>query len=80
MSAVSPEVAEYWELTERDIQGKYEMYLRTHPMARGRVQASALQEPRFQPIERRFRPIVLKVVLSVIQIMAMRCLFHELLS
>ena len=55
MSAVSMEVAEFWECTEREVRGKYELYLRTPPMARGRVQASALLEPRFQLIERRFQ-------------------------
>ena len=49
MSAVSPEVAGFWEFPEREVRGKYEMYLRTPPMTRERVQASALPEPRFQP-------------------------------
>ena len=49
MSAVSREVAGFWEFTEREVRGKYEMCLRTPPMARVRVQASALPEPRFQP-------------------------------
>ena len=40
MSAVSTEVADYWECTEHEVRGKYEMYLCTSPMARGRVQAS----------------------------------------
>ena len=35
------------------------MYSRTPLMERRRVQASALLVPRFQPTERRFRPIVL---------------------
>ena len=47
MSAVSPEDPEFWEFTERDVRGKCEMYLRTPPMAKGRVQASALPEPKF---------------------------------
>ena len=47
------------------------MYLRTPPMARGRVQASAVLEPRFQLIERRFRPIVLDAVPRAMQKMAM---------
>ena len=71
MSAVSTEVADYWECTEHEVRGKYEMYLRTSPMARGRVQASALLEPRFQLIERRFRSIVLDVVPRTMQKMAM---------
>ena len=41
MIAVSTEVADYWECTEREVRGKYEMYVRTPPMARGRVQTSA---------------------------------------
>ena len=65
------EVADYWECTEHEVRGKYEMYLRTSPMARGRVQASALLEPRFQLIERRFRPIVLDAVPRTMQKMAM---------
>ena len=59
MSAVSPKVAEFWEFTEREARGKCELYLRSPPMARGRVQASALLEPRFQVIEQRFRSVVL---------------------
>ena len=65
------EVADYWECTEHEVRGKYEMYLRTSPMARGRVQASALLEPRFQLIERRFRPTVLDAVPRTMQKMAM---------
>ena len=40
-------------------------------MARGRVQASALLELRFQLTERRFRPIVLDVIPRAMQKMAM---------
>ena len=47
------------------------MYLRASPMARGRVQASALLEPSFQFIERRFRAIVLDAVPRTMQKMAM---------
>ena len=60
--AVCPEVAEFWECTEREVRGKYGMYLRTPPMARGRVQASALLEEKSQLIVRCFRPIVLDAV------------------
>ena len=45
--------------------------LRAPPMARGRVQTSASLEPRFQLIERRFRPIVLDAVRRKMQKMAM---------
>ena len=58
MSAVSMDVSEFWECTEQEVCGKYDLYLRTPPMARGRVQVSALLKPRFQLIERFFRPIV----------------------
>ena len=56
MSAVSMDVAEFWECTEQEVRGKYDLYLRTTPMARGRVQVRALLKPRFQRIERFFRP------------------------
>ena len=68
MSAESP-VAEFWECIERDMRRKYEMYLRTHPMVRGRVQASALLEPKFQLIVR-FR-IVLDAVPRAMHQMAL---------
>ena len=71
MSAVSPKVAEFWDLIEREVRGKYELYLRSHPMARGRVQASALLEPRFQLIEQRFRSVVLDAVPRPMQRIAM---------
>ena len=80
MSAVSTEVADYWECTEHEVRGKYEMYLRTSPMARGRVQASALLEPRFQLIERRFRPIVLDAVPRTMQKIAMNAGFTGSIS
>ena len=51
------------EFTEREVRGKYEMYLRTPPIA--------LLEPRFLPIERRFRPIVLDAVPGMMQKIAM---------
>ena len=51
------------------------MFLRTPPMAWGRVEASALLEPMFQPIERRFRPIVLNAVPRAMQKMAMNVCF-----
>ena len=77
MSALSPEVAEFGEFTEREVRGKYEMYLGTFPMARERVQASVVPEPRFQAIERRFRPIVFDAVPRAIQKMAMNaCLLR----
>ena len=41
MSAVSMDVAEFWECTEQEVRDKYDLYLRTPPMARGRVQVSA---------------------------------------
>ena len=56
---------------EREVRAKYEMYLRTPAMARGRVQASALPTPRFQLIGRRFRPIVLDAVPRAMQKIAM---------
>ena len=71
MSAVSMEVAEFWECTEREVRGKYELYPRTPPVARGRAQVSALLEPRFQLIERRFRPIVFDSIPRAVQKMAM---------
>ena len=71
MSAVSTEVADYWECIEHEVRGKYEVYLRKSPMAGGRVQASALLEPRFQLIERRFRPTVLDAVPRTMLKMAM---------
>ena len=48
----------FWENIEQEVRGKCVLYLRTLPMARGRVQVSALLKPRFQLIERFFRPIV----------------------
>ena len=45
--------------------------MRTPLRARGRLQASASLEPRFQLIERRFRPIVLDAVRRKMQKMAM---------
>ena len=71
MSASSTEVAEFWECSEREVRGKYELYLRMPPVARGRVQASALLEPRFRLFERRFRPIVLDVIPRAMQKMVM---------
>ena len=53
------------------------MYSRTPQMERRRVQASALLVPRFQPSERRFRPIVLDAVPTAIQKVAMKaCLLR----
>ena len=71
MRAVSPQVAEFGGFHEREVRGKYEVYLRTPPMARGRVQASALPEPNFQPIERRFCPFILDAFPRAMQKMAM---------
>ena len=80
MSAVSTEVAEFWECTEREVRGKYELCLRTPQMARGRVQASALLQPRFQLIERRFRPIVLDVIPRPMQKNGYECWFARSIS
>ena len=68
---MSTEVADYWECTEHEVRGKYEMYLRTFLMARRRVQARSLLEPKFQLIKRCFRPIVLDTVPRTMQKMAM---------
>ena len=67
MSAVSMDVAEFWECTEQEVRDKYDLYLRTPPMARGRVQASAKRacpgwctaKPRFQLIGRFSDPLSL---------------------
>ena len=71
MSAVFPKVGEFWDLIEREVRGKYELYLRTPPMARVRVQASALLEPRFQLFEQRFRSVVLDALPRPMQRIAM---------
>ena len=77
MSAGCPEVAEFWELTEREVRGKHQMYFRTPPMARGSVLTSAMLDPRFQPIERCFTPIVLDAVPKAMQKMAMNACLLE---
>ena len=64
LSAVCREVAEFWELNEREGPRKVRNVLAHPPMARRRVQASAMLELRSQPIERRFRPVVLDAVLE----------------
>ena len=64
LSAVCLEVAEFWELNEREGPRKVRNVLAHPPMTRRRVQASAMLELRSQPIERRFRPVVLDAVLE----------------
>ena len=71
LSAVCPEVAGFWELTEREGPRKERNALAHPPMKRRRVQATAMLEPRFQRIERRFRPIVLDAVPEAMQKLAM---------
>ena len=82
MSAVSPEVAEYWGRTEREVRGKYETYLRTPPMARRRVRHVHSKNHGSSPMNDASDLIVLDAVLRVMQIMTMRCLLvcWELLS
>ena len=64
MSPVCPDVAELW--------GSAEMQMRTAPTATGRVEASAMLEPWFQPMEHRFRALVLDALPGAMQRMAMK--------